>query len=97
MCMSRDIKAMIFLCSLHFSRGAVGVISLKVCFFFLKIRIFVTAVKGVYTKSCFSLMKKVDPGLMETLIMDSQKNHFLFSGITTVIIFMFFQSFSCFL
>ena len=65
--------------------------------FFLKIRFLGTAVKGVYRKDGFSLMTKVDSGVMETLITDSIKNHFLFSGVRMPHLFMFFLCFFMFL
>ena len=49
--------------------------------------------KGVYTNFVFSLMKKLNPGITETLTTGFQKNVFSFSGLITLKRLRYFSDF----
>ena len=52
-----------------------------------------TVLKGFYTKSTFSLLKKLNPGITETLTTGFQKNIFSFSGEITLKLLRYFSDF----
>ena len=88
--LDQKLKNTIFL---DFTRGLVLVISFRTQKNLRKKHVGWTVLKGFYTKSIFSLLKKLNSGITKTVTMYFQKKLFSFSGIRTLILLRFFFNF----